>query len=44
MRDSFKGLLPLIIPEGVADYFEMTHYSKDSGSSGILLLKKSIVQ
>lgn len=29
MHDSFKALLPLIIPEGVSDYFEMTHYLKD---------------
>ncbi|WP_149913302.1 hypothetical protein [Sphingobacterium cavernae] len=27
MHDSFKALMPLIIPEGVSDYFEMTHYS-----------------
>ena len=28
MHESFNALMPLIIPEGVSDYFEMTHYSK----------------
>lgn len=37
MHDSFKGLLPLIIPEGVSDYFEMTHYSKEADRLDIFL-------
>jgi len=37
MHDSFKALMPFIIPEGVSDYFEMTHYSKEEGRLDIFL-------
>lgn len=30
MHESFKALLPLIIPEGVSDYFELTDHMKDA--------------
>jgi len=43
MHDSFKALLPLIIPEGVSDYFEMTHYSKDDGRLDIFLEEMNTV-
>lgn len=29
MHDSFKALLPLIIPIGVSDYFELSKFEKD---------------
>ncbi|MBE8712386.1 hypothetical protein C4F49_01655 [Sphingobacterium sp. KB22] len=34
--------MPLIIPEGVSDYFEMTHYSKDDGRLDIFLEELNI--
>jgi len=37
MHDSFKALLPIIIPEGVSDYFEMVQYSKDEKRLDIFL-------
>ncbi len=37
MHDSFKALLPLLIPEGVTDYFQMTHYTKDDSRLDIFL-------
>ena len=37
MHDSFNALMPLIIPEGVSDYFEMTHYSKEEKRLDIFL-------
>ena|SRR5690606_19456969 len=37
MHDSFKALMPLIIPEGVSDYFEMPHYSKEDKRLDIFL-------
>lgn len=37
MHESFKALMPLILPEGVSDYFEMTHYSKEEGRLDIFL-------
>ena len=43
MHDSFKALLPLIIPEGVSDYFEMPHYSKDDGRLDIFLEEMNTV-
>ena len=43
MHDSFKVLLPLIIPEGVLDYFEMTHYSKDNGLLDIFLEEMNLI-
>ncbi|MHC8950628.1 ISAon1 family transposase N-terminal region protein [Sphingobacterium hungaricum] len=42
MHDSFKALMPLIIPEGVSDYFEMTHYSKDDRRLDIFLEELNI--
>lgn len=44
MHDSFKALLPLLIPEGVSDYFEMTHYSKDEQRLDIFLEEMNIIQ
>ncbi|WP_449441407.1 ISAon1 family transposase N-terminal region protein, partial [Sphingobacterium cavernae] len=43
MHDSFKALMPLIIPEGVSDYFEMTHYSKDEGRLDIFLEEMNVI-
>ncbi|MVZ66558.1 transposase [Sphingobacterium sp. DK4209] len=37
MHESFNALMPLIIPEGVSDYFEMTHYSKEEKRLDIFL-------
>jgi len=37
MHDSFKALLPLIIPEGVSDYFELSGHKKDSTEIHIYL-------
>ncbi|MBE8719297.1 DDE transposase, partial [Sphingobacterium sp. Ka21] len=37
MHDSFNALMPLIIPKGVSDYFEMTHYSKEEKRLDIFL-------
>ncbi|MBE8712440.1 hypothetical protein C4F49_01940 [Sphingobacterium sp. KB22] len=34
--------MPLIIPEGVSDYFEMTHYSKDDRRLDIFLEELNI--
>ena len=30
MHDSFKALLPMIIPEGVSDYFALSGHKKDA--------------
>ena len=43
MHDSFKALMPLIIPEGVSDYLEMTHYSKGEGRLDIFLEEMNVV-
>ncbi|MVZ67689.1 DDE transposase, partial [Sphingobacterium sp. DK4209] len=43
MHDSFKALMPLIIPEGVSDYFEMTHYSQGEGRLDIFLEEMNII-
>lgn len=32
MHDSFKGLLPIIIPEGVSDYFENSLFFIENGA------------
>jgi len=37
MHESFKALMPFIIPVGVSDYFEMTHCTQDSGRLDIFL-------
>lgn len=37
MHDSFKALLPIIIPEGVSDYFEMSTYTKSAERLDIFL-------
>ena len=37
MHESFKALLPIIIPEGVSEYFEMTHFSKENQRIDIFL-------
>lgn len=43
MHDSFKALLPLLIPEGVSDYFEMNHYSKEEQRLDIFLEEMNII-
>lgn len=43
MHDSFKALMPLIIPEGVSDYFEMTHYSQSEGRLDIFLEEMNVI-
>ena len=43
MQDSFKALMPLIIPEGGSDYFEMTHYSKGEGRLDIFLEEMNVI-
>lgn len=43
MHDSFKALMPLIIPEGVSDYFQMTHYSQGEGRLDIFLEEMNII-
>src|SRR5690606_8007880 len=43
MHDSFKALMPLIIPEGVSDYFEMTHYSQSDGRLDIFLEEMNVI-
>ena len=43
MHDSFKALMPLIIPEGVSDYFEMTHYSKGECRLDIFLEEMNVI-
>jgi hypothetical protein len=43
MHDSFNALMPLIIPEGVSDYFEMTHYSKDDSRLDIFLEEMNVI-
>ena len=43
MYDSFKALMPLIIPEGVSDYFEMTHYSQGDGRLDIFLEEMNMI-
>ncbi len=43
MHDSFKALMPLIIPEGVSDYFEMTHYSQGDGRLDIFLEEMNVI-
>ncbi|WP_374163170.1 transposase [Arcticibacter sp. MXS-1] len=37
MHESFKALLPLIIPEGVSDYFQLTDHKKDTTGIHIYL-------
>ncbi|MGX5690245.1 hypothetical protein [Arcticibacter tournemirensis] len=37
MHESFKALLPLIIPEGVSDYFQLTDHKKDTSGIHIYL-------
>ena len=37
MHESFKALLPLIIPEGVSDYFELSGHKKDTTGIHIYL-------
>lgn len=43
MHDSFKALMPLIIPAGVSDYFEMTHYSQGEGRLDIFLEEMNVI-
>ena len=43
MHDSFKALMPLIIPEGVSYYFEMTHYSKGECRLDIFLEEMNVI-
>ena len=43
MHDSFKALMPLIIPEGVSDYFEMTHYTKEDKRLDIFLEELNLI-
>lgn len=35
--------MPLIIPEGVSDYFEMTHYSQEEGRLDIFLEEMNVI-
>ena len=35
--------MPLIIPEGVSDYFEMTHYSQSEGRLDIFLEEMNVI-
>jgi transposase len=37
MHDSFKALLPMIIPEGVSDYFVLSNHKKDATGIHIYL-------
>ena len=37
MHDSFKALLPMIIPEGVSDYFALSGHKKDATGIHIYL-------
>lgn len=37
MHDSFKALLPMIIPEGVSDYFVLSGHRKDTTGIHIYL-------
>ena len=37
MHDSFKALLPMIIPEGVSDYFALSGHKKDTTGIHIYL-------
>jgi hypothetical protein len=43
MHDSFKALMPLILPEGVSDYFEMTHYTKENKRLNIFLEEQNVI-
>ena len=43
MHDSFKALMPLIIPQGVSDYFEMTHYTQEAGRLDIFLEEMNVI-
>lgn len=43
MHDSFKALMPLIIPAGVSDYFQMTHYSQDENRLDVFLEEMNII-
>lgn len=43
MHDSFKALLPIIIPEGVSDYFEMSRYSKTADRLDLYLEEMNII-
>jgi transposase len=42
MHDSFKALLPIIIPDGVSDYFEMTTYTKSPERLDLFLEEMNI--
>lgn len=43
MHGSFKALMPLIILDGVSDYFQMTHYSQGEGGLHIFLEEMNII-
>ena len=43
MHDSFKFLLPIILPEGVSDYFEMSDFSKTADRLDLFLEEVNII-
>ncbi|WP_443938613.1 ISAon1 family transposase N-terminal region protein [Pedobacter sp. MW01-1-1] len=43
MHDSFKALLPMIIPEGVSDYFSLSGHKKDTTGIHIYLEELNLV-
>lgn len=43
MHDSFKALLPMIIPEGVSDYFRLSGHQKDSSGIHIYLEELNLI-
>lgn len=43
MHESFKALLPIIIPEGVSEYFEMTDFSKKDLRIDIFMEEMNII-
>lgn len=42
MHESFNSLMPLIIPEGVSEYFELSHYAKTENRLDIFLVERNI--
>ena len=42
MHESFNALMPLIIPEGVNDFFELSHFTKTDNRLDIFLVERNI--